>query len=84
MNDRIKELAEQAVQLVANDCTKGDISRLNTDSFLVKDLIDQKFAELIVLECAAFVSGSAEVYTQAEQDACVRAGKGLKNYFGIE
>lgn len=45
---------------------------------------DEKFAELIVQEAAAFVSGAAEVYNQAEQDACVRASKGLKNYFGVE
>ena len=44
----------------------------------------EKFAELIVQEAAAFVSGAAEVYNQAEQDACVRASRGLKKYFGIE
>ena len=44
----------------------------------------EKFAELIVQEAAAFVSGAAEIYNQAEQDACVRASRGLKKYFGIE
>lgn len=44
----------------------------------------QKFAELIVREAADFVSGAAEVYNQAEQDACVRASVGLKKYFGVE
>ena len=43
-----------------------------------------RFAELIVREAAAFVSGSAEVYNQAEQDACVRASKGLMKHFGVE
>ena len=51
MNDRIKELAEQALQLVADEHTKGDTSRLNIDSYQVKDLINEKFAELIVKEC---------------------------------
>ena len=45
---------------------------------------EKKFAELIVQEAAAFVSGAAEVYNQAEQDACVRASRGLKKYFGVE
>ena len=51
MNERIKQLAEQALQLVADECTNGDKSRLNTDSYHVKDLINEKFAELIVEEC---------------------------------
>jgi predicted transcriptional regulator of viral defense system len=50
MNERIRELAKQAVQLVANEHTKGDVSRLNTDSYHVKDLINTKFAELIIEE----------------------------------
>jgi hypothetical protein len=54
MNPRIKELAQQALQLVADEHTKGDKSRLNTDSYLVRDLIHEKFAELIVRECAKF------------------------------
>lgn len=52
MNERILELYEQAVQLVADEHTKGDTSRLNTDAYHVKDLINVKFAELIVRECA--------------------------------
>jgi hypothetical protein len=52
MNKRIKELAEQALQLVADEHTDGDESRLNTDSYHVKDLIQEKFAVLIVEECS--------------------------------
>ena len=52
MNERIQQLAERALQLVADDHTDGDESRLNTDSHHVKDLIQEKFAELIVRECA--------------------------------
>jgi hypothetical protein len=51
MNDRIQQLANQALQLVADEHTDGDESRLNTDSYHVKDLIQEKFAELIVGEC---------------------------------
>ena len=53
MNERIFELAEQAVQLIANEHTKGDVSRLNTDAYHVKDLIREKFAELIVSDAIA-------------------------------
>ena len=52
MNKRIKELAEQALQLVADEHANGDESRLNLASYTVKDLIQEKFAELIVVECA--------------------------------
>jgi hypothetical protein len=51
MNDRFVQLAERALQLVADEHTGGDESRLNTDSYHVKDLIQEKFAELIVKEC---------------------------------
>jgi hypothetical protein len=52
MNERIRELAEQALQLVADEHANGDESRLNLASYTVKDLIQEKFAELIVGECA--------------------------------
>lgn len=52
MNERILELYDQAVQLVADEHTKGDVTRLNTDSYYVEDLINAKFALLIVKECA--------------------------------
>jgi hypothetical protein len=44
----------------------------------------ERFAKFLILEAAAFVSGSAEVYNQAEQDACVRTSKGLMKHFGVE
>lgn len=72
MNQRIKELAEQA-----GFADKGN----NITAYLNFD--HEKFAKLIIREAAQFVSGSAEVYTQAEQDACVRAAIGLKKYFGL-
>jgi hypothetical protein len=56
MNERIRELAERALQLVADEHTNGDESRLNTDSYHVKDLIQEKFAELVVKECAGIYS----------------------------
>jgi len=81
MNERIDQLLWAA----------GGFTKLNypDDAFLdgryalTQEQLD-KFAELIVQEAAAFVSGAAEVYNQTEQDACVRASKGLKKYFGVK
>jgi hypothetical protein len=75
MNERIRELATQALQLVANKHTNGDESRLNTDSYHVKDLINEKFAELIVRECADFLTDDLDY-----PDAALK----LKERFGVE
>ena len=83
MNDRIKELADQALQLVADDHTKGDTSRLNTDSYQVKDLINEKFAELIVKECVSLFDGSREIKTIGflSHEQVV---KQIKQHFGVK
>ena len=47
MNEKIKQLAEQALQLVADDWTGSDVSRLNTDSYYVKNLILLKLESLV-------------------------------------
>lgn len=88
MNERIKELAEQAVQLVADEHTNGDESRLNTDSYHVKDLIQEKFAELIVekfddilvLELVDCIGNQDK---QAEQ-RIERLRERVKTYFGVD
>lgn len=74
MNERIRELQIQAFA----ECKTFEDGKIRTDE------VFERFAELIVREAAQFVSGSAEVYTQAEQDACARAAIGLKKYFGVE
>lgn len=79
MNERIFELAKQADLIQWDTLPSG--ARTPDHESVVKA---KKFAELIVREAAQFVSGSAEVYTQAEQDACARAAIGLKKYFGVE
>ena len=76
MNERIRELAEQALQLVADEHANGDESRLNLASYTVKDLIQEKFAELIVKECADYVDS-------AISDGGVD-GRSLKEHFGVE
>jgi len=78
MNERIKLLAEQALQLVADEHTNGDESRLNTDSYHVKDLIQEKFAELIVRECMGVNS------TLLGHNTCKNLHNLYEEHFGVE
>ena len=78
MNERIKQLAEQALQLVADEHTNGDESRLNTDSYHVKDLIQEKFAELIVEEMYDFMCKATD------NDGAWPSSKEVKQHFGVE
>jgi hypothetical protein len=80
MNERIKELSERAIQLVADEHTNGDESRLNTDSYHVKDLINEKFAELIVLECARIGELKEQGYVYGPEYS---AGHYMKQHFGV-
>jgi len=69
MNERIKELAEQATTIVDTVNSQGySSSYANFDR--------EKFAELIVLECAVIV-GSME---EPHQDIA----KLIKQHFGVE
>jgi len=81
MNKQIQLLAEQALQLVADEHTRADVSRLNTDSYVVQDLIQQKFAELIVQKCVSICSAVQADYLRARKatsdfDAKVIYGEG--------
>ena len=69
MNERIQELAKES----------GITQYVAENNKYLEG-----FAKFLILEAAAFVSGSAEVYNQAEQDVCVRASRGLLKYFGVE
>jgi len=77
MNERIRELAEQALQLVADEHTNGDESRLNTDSYHVKDLIQEKFAELIIKECINLLP-----YDCQSDNGC-HTSYVIKEHFGV-
>ena len=72
MNKRIRELAKQARKLAADEHTNGDEYKLNIndDSYYVQELIQEKFAELIVRECA----------DQCLTDDCMR----ILNHMGIK
>jgi hypothetical protein len=91
MNKRIQQLAEQALQLVADEHANGDESRLNLASYTVKDLIQEKFAELIVRECVQV----CEPILDEPYEDMTEFGKGLvegqdvaieriKEHFGVE
>ena len=86
MNERIKELAEQANKQIRHRICPNTFKPIDDPNgpHIRIEFDKEKFAELIVQEAAAFVSGAAEVHNQAEQDACVRASKGLKKYFGVK
>lgn len=64
MNERIQQLAKEAGLLFQRD-------KLSYE--------DQKFAELIVKECADLVDTLNEAY-----DAPSTAGKFIKEHFGVE
>ena len=74
MNERIKEIAKQAHEDVIK----------NTPSFLVtRELYEQKFAELIVKECASFIDSHEQVDKYGEAMDIVY-GKDLLKHFGVD
>ena len=84
MKERIRELAEQALQLVADEHTGGDESRLNTDSYHVKDLIQEKFAELIVQECVQTLRNRYMGDNNREDMEVRRCIEDVKKHFGVK
>ena len=73
MNERIKELAEQATETVRCGLNGTSIA----ESFNRK-----KFAELIVKECAnAIVNDSRLSDVRTARNGCVRT---IKEHFGVE
>ena len=80
MNERIRELAEQAEKYALDNVGKGhyDIEDL-IYQFQFVDTKMAKFAELIVLECAK-IAGKAEysdTWLEPVEDA-------IKKHFGVE
>ena len=78
MNERIKELAKQAT-IRKFDGTGTDMGKLVLD--------EQKFAELIVRECAGLLEKEAESnYDEGTDvyDKLILESKWIKEYFGVE
>jgi len=76
MNERSRELAEQAWDHLIDEM--GDSLYDRTGNFSTKFLLayDQRFAELIVRECAEFVS--------AGEFGDPGTARELKQYFGVK
>jgi len=74
MNDRIKAIAEQAAKWVCEN-----EPRSMDDDELFRELSMEKFAELIVRECAYLTDTLNEAY-----DAPSTTGKIIKEHFGVK
>ena len=77
MNERIRELAEQAGAVYSNDHAVS----------LLDDEIE-KFAELIVKECISMADKESERYSNLDQEYCSMAMDNyrelVKKHFGVE
>ena len=84
MNERIKELAEQARDYVA------DAIELGFPQDQIDDIRAEKFAELIVLECYEHCKGQvldkevADTNELSYNDAVGDCANGLLQHFGVE
>ena len=74
MNERIKELLEQANELVRQDL------EYSPAALLPQELVDEKFAELIVRECADYIDAFNEEHMVEEGTI----GADIKEHFGVE
>jgi ribosomal protein S2 len=78
MNERIKELAEQAGHKRINDYyTNGTVTAFT-------DIQLQKFAKLIVQECISVVSRRAVGDHNREDAEVARCVVDIKKHFGVE
>ena len=75
MNERIRELAEQADGVFIHKLLTG----AKQYTFLEKDL--EKFAELIVQECVELVEGYTK---QRTHTTFYKAEEQIKQHFGVE
>ncbi len=77
MNERIKELADQAEEYAVR-VTTGDWE----DGLAYQDLFNKKFAELIVRECAKVILETPVKYTEIDIMHIIRDN--VKEHFGVE
>ena len=80
MNERIRELADQAV--------KYSLSNVNRDSEFFTPIAMEKFAELIVRECISTIENAENGYqdyrNQIEDGMRNHCISLIKNEFGVE
>jgi hypothetical protein len=83
MNERIKELSEQAKQYMTEQVTFFFLERNKELTYNeTANIFEQKFAELIVQECAdAIIKDSRLSDVRSAANGCVRT---IKQHFGVE
>jgi hypothetical protein len=70
MNERIKQLAETAYRDVVCNHTIGDT--------VSREVVDQKFAELIIKECMSLTENYSNYWTQKS------GSERIAKHFGVE
>ena len=84
MNERIKELAEQARAEVRADWAKGNKIPYPEAHYAFQRDNDQKFAELIVKECEKSIK-SVPTHFEAQDKIIVECLKAIsEHFFGVE
>ena len=94
MNERIKQLALQAEDYAFDEIQKleSSVEPVISNRVFFKSF-REKFAELLIRECANRVSGMVvmdkgyipqDPHSQGWNDAVAYAGKELKKHFGVE
>ena len=83
MNERIKELEKQAWDYAYDhETVKGNIANGGFINMNFSDAFSEKFAELIVRECAKVCRDQPNVYAlKADRDNCAIA---IEEHFGVE
>jgi hypothetical protein len=83
MNKQIKALKRQAEEYASEYGTKHQVYGQE-----LIDVLDQKFAELIVRECVALVEkqdhGTSDLWVSQWDGACRAVSKDIKQHFGVE
>jgi hypothetical protein len=80
MNKRIKQLAEQARAEVRADWAKGNKIPYPEAHYAFQRDNDQKFAELIVKECA----GKVDFILREKSNGGGTMGDEIREHFGVE
>ena len=80
MNKRIKELDQQAVDYANNVCDANGIYKGKEYLTVVKE----KFAELIIQECAITVIDRCEMRNADDVRRAEYHAKRIKQHFGVE
>jgi hypothetical protein len=80
MNERIKELKKQAWDYATAVHDGHIVPPLDKEVWPIDKVLDEKFAELIVKECAEF----ANEHNSEEEGVTLGVGKAIKQHFGVE